>query len=213
MAMTIRWLGHSCFRVECGGYSVVIDPFEPGSVPGYQPISETADMVLCSHEHHDHGFREAVKLTGEAKEAPFTVTALPSFHDGSQGAQRGPNLIHLLEGGGVRVAHFGDVGCMPAPEVLAQLKGLDAALIPVGGFYTVGPQEAKAIADAVDARVVVPMHYRSGGLGYDVLGTLEDYLELCGRWVRYDTDTLEIVPDMPRCTAVLQYLGSKGARP
>lgn len=213
MAMTIRWLGHSCFRVECGGYSVIIDPFEPGSVPGYQPISETADMVLCSHEHHDHGFREAVKLTGEATEAPFTVTELPSFHDGSQGAQRGPNRIHMLEGGGVRVAHFGDVGCMPAPEVLAQLKGLDAALIPVGGFYTVGPQEAKAIADAVEARVVVPMHYRSGGLGYDVLGTLEDYLEICGRWVRYDTDTLEIVPDMPRCTAVLQYLGNKGARP
>ena len=46
----IQWLGHSCFRVECQGYAIVLDPFEPGSVPGLRDIQQTADQVLCSHE-------------------------------------------------------------------------------------------------------------------------------------------------------------------
>lgn len=203
----IKWLGHSCFRVSCGGRSLVLDPFEPGSVPGCAPISETADQVLCSHEHHDHNYRAGVALTGEG-EGPFRITALPSFHDDCGGEKRGPNQIHVIEAEGLKIAHFGDVGSMPAPEVLDQLKGLDAALIPVGGYYTVGPREAKAIVDAVEPRVVIPMHYRSDEFGFDVLGTLQDYLDICGRWVRYDTDTISITPNMTRHTAVLTY-GSK----
>lgn len=206
-AIQIKWLGHSCFRITCQGYSIVVDPFEPGSVPGIAPIEEKADRVLCSHSHHDHGYREGVTLNGEAKENPFTVTALPSFHDGEQGALRGPNLIHLLEAEGIRIAHFGDVGCMPDPQVLGQLQGLDAAMIPVGGHYTVGPEEAKAIVDALSPRVVIPMHYRSESFGFDVLGTLDDYLDICGRWVRYHSDTIEITREMTPHTAVLQYLG------
>ena len=61
-AMQIKWLGHSCFRVECQGYALVLDPFEPGSVPGCREIQEVADQVLCSHEHHDHNYRAGVTL-------------------------------------------------------------------------------------------------------------------------------------------------------
>ncbi len=32
--MKLKWLGRPCFRVECEGYSLVLDPYEPGSVPG-----------------------------------------------------------------------------------------------------------------------------------------------------------------------------------
>ena len=78
--MKLTWLGHSCFKAECEGGSVVLDPFEPGSVPGCRDIQEEADLVLCSHEHHDHGYRAGVKLTG--RECPMQVTSLQSFHDG-----------------------------------------------------------------------------------------------------------------------------------
>ena len=106
---------------------------------------------------------------------------------------------------GLRVAHMGDVGEMPAPEVLEQLKGVDAVMLPVGGFYTVGPQEAKTIADAVEAKVVIPMHYRSDSFGFDVLGPVEDYLDLDSHWMRFDTDTIEIHKDMHHSVAVLTY--------
>lgn len=202
----LKWLGHSCFRVEFGDFAVILDPFAPGSVPGYRDIRETADLVLCSHDHHDHNCREAVTLRQPPRENPFTVTTLSAFHDDQQGALRGKNTITVLEAGGVRVAHMGDIGHMPGELALEKLRGVDALLLPVGGHFTVGPREAKEIADAVNARVVVPMHYRSQAFGYDVIGPVEDFLKLCQDVAYLDTDELTITPDSPpREVAVLRY--------
>ena len=207
-AIQIQWLGHSCFRVECQGYVIVLDPFAPGSVPGCKDIQNVeADQVLCSHEHGDHNYRAGVILRENGPENPFTITALPWYHDYQQGALRGPNTIYVLEAQGLRVAHFGDVGCMPSQEVLDQLKNLDAIMLPVGGHFTVGPQEAMDIVKAIQPRVVIPMHYRSDEFGFEVLGTVGAFLEVCGKWVRCDTDTLEVTPNMSQYTAVLTYGG------
>lgn len=205
MSVKLKWLGHSCFRVEYEGFSVVLDPFAPGSVPGYRDIRETADLVLCSHEHGDHSCREAVKTPETPRENPFQITALSSFHDDQGGTLRGKNTITILAAGDVRVAHMGDIGCMPSALALEQLRGVDAMLLPVGGHYTVGPQEAKAIVDAVQPKVVIPMHYRSERFGYDVIGPVEDFLRLCDNVVRSGSDTAEIVPGMPPQTLVLSY--------
>ena len=207
-SIQIQWLGHSCFRVECQGYVIVLDPFSPGSVPGCKDIQNVeADQVLCSHEHGDHNYRAGVILREDGPENPFTVTALPWYHDGQQGAQRGPNTIDVLEAQGLRVAHFGDVGCMPSQEVLDQLQNLDAIMLPVGGHFTVGPQEAMDIVKAIQPRVVIPMHYRSDEFGFEVLGTVGAFLDVCGKWVHCDTDTLEVTPNMSHYTAVLTYSG------
>ena len=207
-SIQIQWLGHSCFRVECQGYVIVLDPFSPGSVPGCKDIQNVeADQVLCSHGHSDHNYRAGVILREDGPENPFTVTALPWYHDGQQGAQRGPNTIYVLEAQGLRVAHFGDVGCMPSQEVLDQLQNLDAIMLPVGGHFTVGPQEAMDIVKAIQPRVVIPMHYRSDEFGFEVLGTVGAFLDVCGKWVHCDTDTLEVTPNMSHYTAVLTYSG------
>ena len=47
--MKITYLGHSCFKVESRGYVVVLDPYEEGSVPGYGPVREEADVLTVSH--------------------------------------------------------------------------------------------------------------------------------------------------------------------
>ena len=60
--MNLKWLGHSCFRVECDSYVIIIDPFAPGSVPGVRDIKESAQRVLCSHEHFDHNARNVISL-------------------------------------------------------------------------------------------------------------------------------------------------------
>lgn len=225
MSIKIKWLGHSCFVVECEGYKIVLDPFEPGSVPGLLPVEEEADLVLCSHEHFDHNYRAGVKTpetqlrcgtrkpsccekgisdpTESEKEGPFRVTALSSYHDDRQGALRGKNTIFLLEAENMKIVHFGDIGCMPGEPVLQKLRGADAVMIPVGGHYTVDAPGAKAILDEVKPRVTIPMHYRSEEFGFDVLGTLEDFLKHCGPAVRFGGNSLELTPETPRQVAVL----------
>ena len=199
----LTWLGHSCFRAECATSKIIIDSFPPGSVPGLRDIHEQAQMALCSHEHHDHNYREGVTLTGG--ESEIDVQSYPAFHDDCQGEKRGPNSIHVLSDGSVRIAHMGDIGCMPSPEVIEALRGVDAMLIPVGGYYTVGPKEAMEIVEATAPRVVIPMHYRSPDFGFDVLGPVEDFLALCGNWRKAEGNSIDITPDTEPGTVVLQY--------
>ena len=201
--MKIQWLGHSCFRVEAEGHAAVFDPYQNGSVPGLAPLQPTADAVFCSHGHGDHNATEVVTLTG--RDFPLQVEKLATYHDDKQGSLRGPNTVHILHGEGMRVAHLGDLGHMPSEEALAQLRGVDALLIPVGGFFTIDAPTAKAVADAIGARVVIPMHYRSGGAGYDVIGPVEAFTDLCDDVRQYDHDTLELTEDTPAQTAVLTY--------
>lgn len=176
--MKITWIGHSCFKIEKGNYSIVIDPYEDGSVPGLAPVRETANQVLCSHEHGDHNARKLVTIT-ESQDCPFTITKLESYHDDVKGAKRGPNTIHIFDDGETRVAHLGDFGCEPEPAQIEQLRNLDVLLIPVGGFYTMDVREAAEFAEQMEPKIIVPMHYRSkiDGFGFDVLGPVSEFSE------------------------------------
>lgn len=203
--MTLTWLGHSCFLVESQGFRLILDPYEPGSVPGYQPISAQADQVLCSHEHRDHHGVDQVTLR-QGGVSPFTVETISTWHDDQQGALRGPNTIHILDDGQCRIAHLGDLGCQLTAAQKDHLKGLDALLIPVGGYYTIDASQAKALADELKPRVVIPMHYRGEGFGYDVIGPLEAFTSLCGNVVSYPGSQLELTVQTPEQVAVLKPL-------
>ena len=203
--MHITWLGHSCFRVESRGYTAVLDPYADGSVEGLLPVRETADLVLCSHEHGDHNARDLVTLR-EGKAPVFRVETISTYHDDQKGAKRGPNTIHILDDGVFRAAHAGDLGCALSGEELEKLKGLDVLMVPVGGYYTIDAAQARALVNAVKPRIVIPMHYRGQGFGFDVLAELEDYTRLCGDVVYYGGSVLELTKDLPVQTAVLKPL-------
>ena len=190
--MKLTWYGHSCFLLETAEGSAVFDPYAPGSVPGLALPALTADAVLCSHGHRDHGFSEAVELSG--KKPGFRVTEIASFHDDRRGLLRGKNTIHVVEAEGKRVAHLGDLGHELNEKQLAALGKIDVLLIPVGGHYTIDAKTADRVARAVGARLTVPMHYRGAGFGYEVIGPAEEFLALRERVVRLDSTAFD--PDV-----------------
>ncbi len=200
--MKITYLGHSCFKIASQDYEIVMDPYQEGSVPGYQPLHEEADQVLCSHYHRDHGALEAVTLRKGAI-SPFRVDSIATWHDDHKGEFRGSNTIHILDDGQVRIAHLGDLGCALTEEQKEALKGLDALLLPVGGFYTIDARQAKALAEELAPAVVIPMHYRGPGFGYDVIAPVQEYTKLCEDVVEYPGAELELTRNMPRQTALL----------
>lgn len=199
--MKLIWNGHSCFTLETQGGTLVIDPYQDGSVPGLPPLRLTADAVYCSHGHRDHGAAEVVALTGHTPEV--AVEELHTWHDPELGALRGPNVIRVFQAEGLRVAHLGDLGCELPQEQLDRLTGLDALLIPVGGYYTIDARQARALVRRLRPRVTVPMHYRGPGFGYDVIAPVEDYLALCDDVVRYPVNMLELTSRTLPQTAVL----------
>ena len=176
--MKLTWYGHSCFLLESGEGSIVFDPYAPGSVPGWELPKLRADAVICSHGHRDHGWREGVTLSG----GRFTgkIEQFASFHDDRRGALRGENTITLVEADGVRAVHMGDIGCALTAEQIAALGRVDVLMIPVGGHYTVDAAQAWEIVKALGPSIVIPMHYRGRGFGFDVIGPVEPFLKLAG---------------------------------
>jgi len=178
VAMKLEYFGHSCFTLSSGGFTLAIDPYDD-KVEGYPPLKISADKVFCSHDHFDHCYVQAVDTSNASSEDPFSVESFDIPHDDAGGAKRGMNKIRAFSAEGKKVIHFGDTGCMPSEELLEALKGADAILIPVGGFFTIDADQAKAIADVIEPKMVIPMHYRQGKVGIQQIAEPYDFISKC----------------------------------
>ena len=171
----IEYFGHACFRVSGLGQRIVLDPYEDGSVPGCPDLRLDAEFVYCSHSHYDHNAVQCVSLSDGG--APrFKLTELETDHDDAGGSKRGKNTIRIFDFDGIRVAHFGDLGRALTAEEAETLQGLDCAMMPVGGFFTIDAKQAAAIAAEIHPRIVIPMHYRTATAGFDVIASIDDVL-------------------------------------
>lgn len=99
------------------------------------------------------------------------VKSVAAWHDDSEGSQRGANTLFVVEVDGVRIVHCGDLG-QPrlTDQQLKALGEVDVLLIPVGGVYTVDGPQAADIVRQVKPRIVVPIHFRTPNLVYDLQG-------------------------------------------
>ena len=120
--MQIYWYGHSCFKLQGKDVSVVLDPYRPGSVPGWKLPPLTADYCLCSHDHGDHSGKGGVALSG--RRPALRLEQFSVFHDARQGRDRGKNLISVLTIDGVRIVHLGDLARIAlTDEEITRLQG------------------------------------------------------------------------------------------
>ncbi len=176
--MVIQWLGHSCFKLTYRDYSIVLDPYKPSSNLHLNEIHPVAHQVLCSHEHFDHNYREAVTIIDTNLQNPFVINRLMSFHDDESGIKRGVNYLTIIQVDDIKVAHLGDLGCMPDDSQIKELMNMDALMIPVGGYYTIDALQAKKLCDQIKPRVIIPMHFKTMNQGHSVLASVDDFLNL-----------------------------------
>lgn len=172
--MKVTFVGHACFKVEDEGYSIVLDPYKDGSVPGLGNVREVANQVLASHDHGDHnavGNVEIVKCDAN----PFMITLLTANHDDKGGSLRGKSNITIMQTKGFKVAHLGDLGEDLSEQQIVALSDLDVLMIPVGGHFTIDAAKATEIVKLLKPRITIPMHYRLGNFGFDIIGTLDEF--------------------------------------
>lgn len=136
-----------------------------------------AEIVTLSHEHGDHNNARIVRgnpvvfrglTSGGADWQPVShrdkdvsITSVPVYHDDQEGRLRGKNTVFVVDLGGLRVAHFSDIGHVPTDTQFRMLGRVDVALIPVGGRFWINGRQARQIVDRLDPRVAIPIHYRT----------------------------------------------------
>jgi len=186
--MKITWLGHSCFLLEGagGGPRVLTDPYEHGAFGGgvrYLPITDPADVVTVSHSHPDHNFvrgvpgrHTAVLTSGSHRAGGVEILGVPAFHDAARGARRGGIVLFRIVLDGVASVHLGDLGHLLEERTVKALSPVDVLLLPVGGNFTVGPEEAGKVAESLSPRLVIPMHFKTPGVDF-AIAPVDDFLQ------------------------------------
>jgi L-ascorbate metabolism protein UlaG (beta-lactamase superfamily) len=62
---------------------------------------------------------------------------------------------------GKSIYHAGDTALFSDMILIGQIYHPEVALLPIGGRYTMGPEEAMMAAQFVGAPLVVPIHYNT----------------------------------------------------
>ena len=169
--MQIIWRGQSCFEIlssqgKNNHVNIVVDPFDEGT--GLRVPKLEADILLVSHEHHDHNNVKAVEGDpfliqgpGEYEIKGVYIQGIDSFHDASLGKEKGQNTIYTIEVEDLRLCHLGDLGQKElTPEQVEKIGEIDILIIPVGGVYTISAKEAVKIMSQIEPNIVIPMHYQ-----------------------------------------------------
>lgn len=169
----------SAFRVQAGGTVVYIDPHRADLLRD----REKADLVLITHPHPDHMDPEALRAVLKEdtvvitnpqteREARAAAPRVVKLQEGQRTTEKGVevravpgyNHVHprgfntgfVFRLGGKTVYHAGDTSLVPE---MAELRDIDVALLPIGGTYTMGEEEAANAVGVIQPRWVIPMHY------------------------------------------------------
>ncbi len=199
--MEIKYLGHASFQIKTKTARIVTDPFDNNSIGIKFPKVE-ADIVTVSHQHPDHNGSSQVggnpivfDWPGEYEKLSVRVFGFQSYHDKTQGSERGENILYKFEVEGMSILHCGDLGLVPDDNFIDEIGEVDILMIPVGGFYTIDAAEAVAVVKKIDPSIVIPMHFNTPELKQETFGQLTDvneFLRLNGVDVVTPVDKLVI---------------------
>ncbi|KKR02951.1 MAG: Zn-dependent hydrolase of the beta-lactamase fold-like protein [Parcubacteria group bacterium GW2011_GWF2_39_13b] len=195
--MIITWYGHSCFKIITNSLTIIIDPFNKDI--GLRPPQGQADIVLVSHDHHDHnnisainGSPFVIKGPGEYEVKGISIVGVESAHDIKKGEERGLNTIYLIESEDIKLCHFGDFGQDDlTDEQTEAINEPDIIFVPVGGKYTIGATRATTMMNSLEPKIVIPMHYKMPGVKSDI-DSVDRFLKEMGAGKKSAVDKLAI---------------------
>ncbi len=183
--LKITFLGHGTLMLTFNGWNIHVDPFS--RVADYSKLPK-ADVILITHEHHDHlDLKALASVRTEKTEVVLTETCAKQVEGGIV-MQNGDvhtvngvtieavpayNLIHKRENGqpfhpkGVGngyVMTFGDKRVYVAGDTenipeMKKLEGIDCAFLPMNLPYTMTPEMVADAAKAFQPKILYPYHY------------------------------------------------------
>ena len=105
---------------------------------------------------------------GGSKEFNFgTVKYTKAFHSSSYTTDDG-DIIYggmpagiLFKAEGKTIYHAGDTELFGDMELIGKRNKIDVAFLPIGDFFTMGPEDAAYAAELLKADTVVPIHFNT----------------------------------------------------
>jgi L-ascorbate metabolism protein UlaG (beta-lactamase superfamily) len=127
--------------------------------------------IICNYEVCEYlnskGLQTAALNPGGAADFPFGRVKFTIAHHSSSHIEADGKITYLGQPGGLLIHadgkslyHAGDTALFLDMQLIGR-GGLDAALIPIGDRFTMGPEDALEALDLLRPKVAVPMHYNT----------------------------------------------------
>ncbi len=201
----LKWLGHSGFLIKNSNV-IYIDPYiikedsekadlilithshyDHCSVADLSKIVKEGTKIVITADCQSKITRFDVPIKIEIIEpgqeivfGSVKISAIPAYNTDKSFHPKEENWIgYLIKTEGVIIYHAGDTDVIPEMEKLTGYKQQGkqfVALLPVGGRFTMTPEEAAEAANIIKPDIAIPMHYGS------VVGNEEDakeFVEMC----------------------------------
>lgn len=206
--ITIEYFGHASFGIsDSEGMKIVTDPYDPEV--GYTFPSVSTQVLTISHNHFDHNYVTALQGyeqlifadTGRFTNGDIKINGIASWHDTTQGSERGTNTIYTYDINNIKVCHLGDLGHQLSEKQIKSIGKVDVLMIPVGGTFTIDSEEAIKVINTLNPKVVIPMHYvteASKAMFGDYLSPVDDFTSKINleRWKVESVDNLTLTKQM-----------------
>ncbi|MBI5967004.1 MAG: metal-dependent hydrolase [Deltaproteobacteria bacterium] len=94
------------------------------------------------------------------------VTFVPAWHSssvtiGEERVYAGNPCGFIIKFYGLRFYHAGDTSLFLDMKLIGERHSLDYAFLPIGGLYTMDPEDALEAVKFLQPRTVIPMHYNT----------------------------------------------------
>jgi len=201
----LKWLGHSGFFIK-NSRVIYIDPYnikegmekadiifithshyDHCSVADIEKIVQDGTKIVMTADCQSKITRFNVPIKMEIVEpdkeldiGDIKISVIPSYNSDKHFHPKDENWVgYILKMNNLIIYHAGDTDLIPEMQKLTGYKqpGKEfVALLPIGGRFTMNPEEAAEAAKLIKPTLAIPMHYGS------VVGTNEDareFKELC----------------------------------
>lgn len=202
--MHITYHGLSCFKIiaktEGRGSKDVTIVFAPYDKQfGLRPPQSNADIVLIPHPDKMfnnpgvlRGNPVIIDRPGEYAVAGINIIGSDSLADHSGGEVRGNTVVFSLDVEGMKIAYLGAIGTELSPEILDTVIDADILFIPVGDTQGIDAKTAEIIARKLEAKLIIPMQYKTKGLKVKTLVDEKGFCNEIGNCPKTKEDKLVI---------------------
>lgn len=127
-----------------------------------------------------------MNLGGTVELGDVSATMVESKHSSGAQDEAGTHYVGVATGfvlavaGGAVLYHSGDTNVFGDMKLIAELYHPDIAMLPIGGFYTMGPKEAALAVKLLEPKMVVPLHF---GTFPPLKGTPKELAALVGKGI------------------------------
>lgn len=166
----LTYIGHSTFLIETAGGVTVATDYNDYVRPNVVPRVATMNRAHSTHYslNPDPGIEHVLKGWREDREPArydldiddLWVGNLPTNIRDWQGETiRNGNSIFVFRAADLCIAHLGHLHHTLTQEDIGALGRLDVVLAPVDGSYTLDIDGMIEVLKALEAPVIIPMHY------------------------------------------------------